>query len=434
MRNCFNVFKNLHTNTGSVITLDELITKIKTPNESAIEATELARDFGKTNSRYQEIKTKEIEVFHPNMFQPTCSKAKGNKGINYPTDYIFLDFDNVGTKSQAERFRDSLSLFDFVSASWLSLSQTGVSALVSVKGNSRQLHPHYWEELQKLMEKPLDSYTKSYSKLCCIPYDPNIHFRYNAIPYTIKSPVIISTGGHVPSYLEREDSKGLVNPHDLSSIHWETPLPLNKFKDINLPWFPDDDFKYLEIDLGRYMKRKIKVGKRNSTIGAIAMILIVLNPCEGDKNEDVLKKQLINGLLHVNQPLYMEELLSPHEVISNFNSNYRRYKSQGYLDVSKYYRKRAYFWHPDCKLSLKEKLRIGQKEKLSKEGRGKEATEQVIHDCIVTLQDGCNAITKKLICEFTLLSQSTVKKYWKPFKTMVDDYNKSLSNDGRIQS
>lgn len=424
MRNAFNIFQNLKTTQGSVITFDNLVEKIRTPNESAIEAAEVVRKYGK-NLRYDEIKKQEIQVFHPNMFRVNCCRRQGQSCEVDPTGYIFLDFDNVGTKSQAERFRDSLGLYDFTTASWLSLSQTGVSALVAVEGNNKHHHPYFWEELSQLFDYPLDPNTKDYSKLCCIPYDPDLYVSYNTFPYKLKKDhPTAPVRGQVVTYFEREDNKGLVNPHDLYKINWSTPIPLEKFTDVNRPYFLPKGFKYLKIDAALLSKRKIKKGARHKTLSALSMQFIVLNPFTGG-NESVLRKQLRNALLSLNNTLYMPEPLPEKEVVQIMDNNYSKFKQVG-LDVSKYYINKCYVWHPDCRLSAAEKRSIGQREKLFRENKGKDFMRQSIHDAIVDLQDGENRITKSRIADYRQVSIGTVKTYWKEFIGIVEEYNSKL--------
>lgn len=76
-------------------------------------------------------------------------------------------------------------------------------------------------------------------------------------------------------------------------------------------------------------------------------------------------------------------------------------------------------------LSLPERTSIQIKAINKIKGKGKEYTEQLINDRIELLQDG-RLITRKRLEDFTGLSESTIKRYWKPFKSSVDEYNKEI--------
>jgi len=141
--------------------------------------------------------------------------------------------------------------------------------------------------------------------------------------------------------------------------------------------------------------------------------------------ERVLRRQLINAFLYMNTH-YSVEPLSKDEVIRIFNANYKKYKTDGYLDVEKYkVNTRFVFWHSDCQIPSTERLSRGNTLLLNARGKGKEYNEQLIYNAIESIQDG-KTITKQRLVEATGLSPKAVQRYSKGFKSLIDNYNESI--------
>lgn len=424
MPNLFNVFPRLRSSDpGVTITYDDLITRFKTPNPRAMEASKLLKE----STQYKSIKEVNIEAFRPNFYSPQNVRRRDDGLVEEPTGYIYLDFDNVGSEEEVRAFREELIKYPFIALCWLSLSRKGLGALVSVDQNDEYLHELYWKELKAIFHNNsnLDKRAEAYSKLCCIPFDDSIYISKNPISFHFKPNLgaikLDKQGGQQVTYLKGKGNRELLDPHPLSlnSVLWKTQIPEEKFEDVNLPYIALEGEDYIEIDFGKLYTHKIRLGERNPRLGAISMQFIYLNYGR------VKESQILNALLSINRHC-TEVPLEEYEVRSIFEANYTKHEKEG-LDVSKYFnREKKVFWHPDCKLSGNERRSIGQTLLLKSRGKGKEYTEQLIYDAIEDLMDGVNPIRNERLMEYTGIKRSTFKTYKKPFTSIIEDYNRSL--------
>jgi hypothetical protein len=395
----FSIFGSLSNHyTGTTITFSELIQKIKTPNIDVDEA----RAYGKGNLLYDNIKEDKLPCFRGNCYND--DHDRNNKKYRHCTGYIYVDIDGFASISEAKDCRQWLSTYSFVAASWLSLSAHGIGALVRVKSCNQYLFPQYWDRLNQIFSGKLCPQTRDYFRLCVVSSDPEVYVNEDADYF--------------------DEIHRFVPP----SLDYRTYLNDDEFENINTPVIYPDGRDVLRINLLRhkpYFKdgvlvtsNKIRIGKRNKTLGFFSMLLIHLNP-------NAFQKQILNALLSINKN-YCAVPLSDKEVINIFESNYKKFQA-GELDVSKYYEKQYIFFHRNCTLPRSEKTRIVRLETQRRLGIGKEAMQILINDAIEVLQDG-QRIDQRRVAEFIGKSLRTVAEYWESFKSLVKEYNSTLKS------
>lgn len=425
----FKLIQSLNANRShfETITIDLLIEKIKSPSI----AVENARAAGKKINRtaYDQIKQTTIEAYHPNELD----------GVS--TGFIYLDVDDFDSTEDAVAYRQQIinKFPDLITLCWLSVSNLGLSILIKVENLTKSNYNEYWDVLNQLFDCKLDKNSRGFSKVNCISFDPSVYINLDSISFEeFKGGAVV---GYFPlnlitNYCTPPDELETNNSHNnqplhppLISIRYQTGLDDSAFQNINTPVIIPEGMKILRINARYFLKNRIKVGNRNKVLSALSMQLIVLNPLPAGYSEKVLRGQLLNALLHINKN-YVVEPLTKDEVIKIFNPNYKKYKQQGYLDVNKYLNEtRFVFWHSECQIPAYDRVSIGLKLLNTSRRRGKEYNQQLIHDAIEMLQDGNNPITRRTIMEVTGLKEDSVKRYWKPFKAIIDEYNTTISGN-----
>jgi len=158
------------------MTLEDLVRYIRNPDVSHQEKVELARACGKGSQKYEYIKKNEIPCAILNF---THSKGYvSGSTVHKPTGYLYLDVDNTL----------DINLTDpHITAYWKSLSGTGYSIVVAVKGLTKRNIKAATKEVAEALDLPFDPAAISLDRLTCISYDPNAYFNPNAEVYHIKS-------------------------------------------------------------------------------------------------------------------------------------------------------------------------------------------------------------------------------------------------------
>lgn len=400
----FKILKSLKSNRKDyeVISFEKLVNQIKSPDTNV----EAARTAGKPSKAYDLLKENIIPCYYPNDLD---GKSTG---------YIYLDIDGFNNSIEATEYRTSLlsnpNTVDLIHACWLSLSNKGLSILVQVDDLNPTNYDQYWNSLNQLFNNRLDTQAKGYNKLNCISSDPSIYLNTNSKVFKLDT---IQQGGSKHCYIQKGNNNHIVNPlpQELKPVFWSTQLPDSVYEDINTPVYYPEGIDYLKINLRQYLTNKIQVGLRHKIIGAICLQLLAINP-EADR------RQLFNAILSINSK-YCQTPLTKKEVIGIFNANYKKYLTTG-IDVSKYVVKKYVWYHHQCQLPKADRISI-TKRLLG--ASAKEAKEQLIYDTIELLISQNKKVTRKEIIELTSLSESTLKRYWKPFKGMIDEHNSILT-------
>jgi hypothetical protein len=288
----YNCIEKSSTPCGQ-ITLNELIEIIKGDHQlSQKTEIELYRELYTTenskSSQFNEIK-KTILCFTPNSVSE--NSFRNSKKLN-STGYIYFDFD-FKSKTEAIEFKEKVKSINSVELAYISISGLGLGLLVKVNKDNVNLvnFKGYWNYINDtFFQSKADKKTCDFKRLNILSYDNNIYHNPDAI--------------ELESIIEG------------SSIKYSTDLPFELFDHSKPYTFIPEGYNYVEIKLNQYKKNKIKEGFRNSTLGAICLQLIYLNP-----DADYLA--IYNVLNYINNN-YCSTPMKNYEVSNIVKSNFKK--------------------------------------------------------------------------------------------------------------
>lgn len=374
----------------TTVSVDEILETIKNGNEY-LPIIEEARKIGKGNAEYDIIKTENLPTFRFNfLFKDSVS----NRNIIAPTGLIYLDADNI----------DWIPFNKYVYASWKSLSNSGYSILVKVDGLTQDNFKEVYEELSFIIGIKTDIGARKPVQQTVLSYDCNL---YNN-PYSLT--YIYSKKEKVSSSTIKEKKEVGIGGCD--TLHRKKKLGTIRFNDIN-DYFPDETRKYIvfkdkKMICNPFIPRVIKEGTRNSTLFFLLSQYALLNPLHGETFLLSIGRTIVSKM---HPPLKEQELKSTVRKIL-----------QGREDKTltlHYNEARRVLFNPKLKLSRKEIMQIVNRELGNIR---KELTRAIIYDA---LESWDSEIDGKLIqvslAEKAKLGVSTIKRYWKEFKWLIDD-------------
>jgi hypothetical protein len=374
----------------NTVSVDEILKTIKNGNEY-LPLIEEARKIGKGNAEYDIIKTEKLPTFRFNfLFKDSVS----NKNIIAPTGLIYLDADNI----------DWIPFNKYVYASWKSLSNSGYSILVKVDGLTQDNFKEVYEELSSIIGIKTDIGARKPVQQTVLSYDSNL---YNN-PYSLT--YIYSKKEKVSSSTTKEKKEVGIGVCD--TLHRKKKSGTIRFNNIN-DYFPDDIHKYIvfkdkEMICNPFIPRTIKEGSRNSILFFLLSQYALLNPNQGETFLLSIGRTILRKM---HPPLREQELKSTVRKIL-----------QGREDKTltlHYNEARRVLFNPKLKLSHKEIMQIVNRELGNIK---KELTRAIIYDA---LESWDSEIDGKLIqvslAIKTRLSLTTIKRYWKEYKWLIDD-------------
>ena len=94
-----------------------------------------ARRRGKGTTEYDEIKKKHLPAF---LFNFKFDKKLANDNITESTGLLYLDIDNIGGDFNLSLLKEEAKHMPYVVACWKSLSEKGLSLLISVNGMTKE--------------------------------------------------------------------------------------------------------------------------------------------------------------------------------------------------------------------------------------------------------------------------------------------------------
>lgn len=158
------------------MSLECLVDYIRNPDIPHLEKVNLARSCGKGTPQYEFIKKNQIPCAILNF---THSKGYVSGGtVHKPTGYLYIDVDGT---------LDIDLTNQHIAAYWKSLSGTGYSIVVAVKGLTKKNVKSATREVASILDVPFDPSAVSVDRLTCISYDPNAYFNSDAEVYCIQS-------------------------------------------------------------------------------------------------------------------------------------------------------------------------------------------------------------------------------------------------------
>ena len=297
----FNIITNVKNRTViSSISLEELIVTLKNPSVVHKKIVDSARILGKESKTYSSIK-ETLPCFVPNYLHDNYVKTAT---ILKSTGFIYIDVDY--------ELNIDFSKFNFVAASWKSLSGVGNGILVALDSTTeigtdlKTMRKIINDICDKLDIKP-DSCAVSRDRLNVIGYDYNTYFNKDYTKYNIDNLISISDKevdiNEKIKLKERLARCVHFYDGDLRLANLDDFIKDFEFKDDELYIdMSDSPIRYTDI----YIPKSISVGNRNSTMFKILSAVRGLNP--------ILTMERLLGLAkHINnnrcyEPMSEEEL------------------------------------------------------------------------------------------------------------------------------
>lgn len=374
----------------NTVSVDEILKTIKNGNEY-LPTIEEARKIGKGNAGYDIIKTEKLPTFRFNFF---FKDSVSNKNIIAPTGLIYLDADNI----------DWIPFNPHIYASWKSLSNSGYSILVKVDGLTQDNFKEVYDELSSIIGIKTDIGARKPVQQTVLSYDSNL---YNN-PYSLT--YIYSKKEKVSSSTIKEKKEVGIGMCD--TLYTKKKSGTIRFNNLN-DYFQDDTPKYIvfkdkELICNPFIPRTIKEGSRNSTLFFLLSQYALLNPNQGETFLLSIGRTILSKM---HPPMREQELKSTVRKIH-----------QGREDkilTLHYNEARRVLFNPNLKFTHKEIMQIVNR--VTGDNK-KEITRAIIYEA---LESWDSEIDGKLIqvslAKKAKLGESTIKRYWKEFKWLIDD-------------
>lgn len=426
----FNTYKGWETKSiYQTLKLEEILELIRTGEDA--EEIQVARQFGKGHDLYNFIKSRRQMI----SWNCTFTNGKTEANLKAFTGLVFMDKDNL-TEQQVVELKALLMLRSDVVACWRSFGGNGIGCLIKVDGITKENFSNAWNEINQEINIEFDKGVKKLVQLNALSYDPDLRYNKDATSFSFKvKPLSLSTEQNISSHKKHknvEEFDRIRSEEDLgillkktTHLRGLTPLAKRPFKskirlktEIDAKYFDntgtaefDQPIEFVKVDC----KYKIKEGRRNSCLIAIAASLIELNHAEN-------KGLMFDHLKFINENQCTPPL--PIKEVSNiFNYCLKKYKA-GSLIVKP--RKRSIVFNESCTLSRIERFqrcaKISARIKRNK-------TQEQIKFTIELLKEKQQIILQKDVATNCGKCRETIQKYWPLFKDDVDKYNNSINQN-----
>lgn len=440
--------------TGEKIKLYDLFQKIKYnlfyDITSDVYLTNKYDENRNRNKEYDRIK----EVLPAVCYNAYFDNYKSTANVSRINNIMFLDIDTFKTKQEAIDYKQKIiQEYDWIIAVYRSLSKTGLHIIINVDNirDNQDYNKKYDYINNTYFNGMLDKTAKSLTRYTIIPCDYDIYINdhpsrlevdkefnnnkkgirstYNTTEYTFSSDGIkgISStylGNNykegIRSTIERE--RRVCTPYTFSplpsledilndsarkyNLKFQMELDESYFTDPDVPIYIHEGLNVIKINLFPYRYKKVLQGDRNAFIGAITIQMFYLNLDPNDIIPEI-KRAILNFILSINKKLCISPL-DKHEVITLFNSNFKRFIN-GQINYQAYYVKQRAFW------SEKSTLRGNEKRKVTCRIKNEPIvteTKRKIKLGVERLQAKGQKITQKAVAdEIDYLSLGSVKKY-----------------------
>lgn len=386
-----NLFENVKSPQNPVIITDQdYINYVKNGiNEKEVLK---ARVYGKGSKLYESIKLNRLCVTHNFIFKD----HKRDTNIISSSGLLYFDIDT--------NFDFNLIDKSKVYIHHKSFGGNGSSIIVKVDGitvdNFESSYRHIANNLQ--IANLIDSNAIKKTQFTVLSFDPNIYHNPNSFVFTATEKVSFGSNMSSSSNLLRNDTF-LIN-NNSTRFRITNASDYVEF-DKEYQVFPDG-ISTAKIDI----PRNIPVGNRTNVMMAIVTQMVSLNPNQTEE-------QTLNRALAINN-IISKEPLSYGAVVGIVNSILRYSKENTLKPINNKIRK--VIFNENSKLTKAEKIDIVNKEVGAIRTQ---ATKQKIYDAIEQW-DSIEKITAKKVAEKIGIGESTVKKYWSKFKTVISETNK----------
>lgn len=372
------------------IDIYDFLDRVKNPDKEIQNKIEQARSYHSLNKvTYDRIK-EQLPCFTLNF---SFVEKKENKNIQEATGFIYIDVDGT---------TDINLNNEYIFSSWLSLSGTGRGVLVKVDGLTLENFKDVYNAVSLLLNIESDIRANKATQYCVHSYDKDLYFNEDSRIFDCSRLFIEKKNtpiSHATSKKKRDSNvMGGNNTPKFSNIFDYD------FKGEDCIVFLEKKEYIAEV----YIPNIIEKGNRESCLSTIAYQIKALNPEIGQ-----------NELLHYITSINLKKCfppLSQREVLKIVNNKIRLKDIKPILN-----RERRVIFDPDAKLSRKQKmLKVNQVTGLLK----KEKTKKKINDAIDSWDfKVLGKITQKKLAIETALNIKTIEKYYKEFKTLINNLN-----------
>ena len=382
---------------SSNMTLEGLVDFIKNPNSPHVPFINSARSFGKGSVAYDSIKKNNIPCAILN-FNHSKGYVKGNT-VSKPTGYLYIDVDNSLDVDLSS---------DHISAYWKSLSGTGYSIVVAVKGLTKSNYKSATMEVSDLLGLPLDKGAISIDRVTCISYDPDAYYNPNAVVYHIQT---TSNEENYHTVLTNTNSLyglGLYDSFSKTKVRVSTIEDLYKGIDFNGEPVHDlgtGGMPYADI---HFNIRGVSKGNRNVAMYSTIQQLRAMNPW-------MHKDRVVAYINGINKKAF-KPMLSKVELNSIIESAFKEKNPKLLMN-----RTRRFLYNPDYDLTTRDKRSIAIKELNRVRVGNTDMKIRSVLECWDFSKNG--KITLKKIANIAGISIPTVNRRGKQLKEIIKEKN-----------
>jgi hypothetical protein len=394
--------------------LTEILDLIKNGSPRTNKLIAFARRCGKGTKQYNDIKTNHLPAY---LFNFKFDKTLANSNIICPTGLLYLDIDDFETEHLLSCTQEELKHIPYVLACWRSLSEKGLSVLVSVKGmnaSNYNLFKTYFMGYYKYNAETkyglnLDDNAWKLVQKTVLSWDEDIYINEKCVPLSYGEALtycrvfkFIKPNEKVSYTLLKEEkreigqcmtpfvyNRGVIRTNPANKFLTLTDRHLHADKDKEYTVHPEGVF-FNKIFFSK--KYKIKVGKRAKIMFAQACKYIRLYGEQFTYVFNFLK--MVRNHYCENPDSVSDDELS--KIVKDALKNYQSNKIK--MATGKI------FFPLDSKLTKEEKFSIVGKEV------GKMKSNKTIEWLSSNYEQGMRQVD--LINKVGIKKESTVKRYW----------------------
>jgi hypothetical protein len=391
--------------------LSQVLDLIKNGSTLTNKLIDEARRRGKGTTEYDEIKKNHLPAF---LFNFTFDKKLAIGNIIHPTGLLYLDIDDIKSDCQLSFITEEVKHIPYALACWKSLSERGLSILISVKGltlDNFQLFKAYFNHWYKYNEdgnsglnldvnawKPTQKTVLSRDEELYVNWECDTLTYRNVISYGFARRLILDSRKVQSTLLKegKEEVGGYTAPLANVGIKSKSTHQYLTLTDRFKHAHKDKEFTVYESGVSvtkifLNKKNKIKQGSRHTALFAIACKYILMNGESFTYTLNFLK--LVRSEYCENPKSITNSELN--KIVKKALKNYTSAKIK--KDLAKV------IFPKDSLLSVKEKLTIVGRE------MGKIKTANTIKLLQSKYKQG---MTQKELVKAAKKSLRTVKTYW----------------------
>lgn len=389
---------------GMKFDINMILNMIK--HNSHYQQIETARKHSKGTDEYNNIKRSLPAV----TWNFEINGRRNDKSAVKSTGVIYVDQD-FKTKEEAITAKERFASNKYVIATWLSLSELGVGALVRVDNINIMNFTDAYCNICLDLDIEYDKGAAKISQPNILSYDPNIYINLDAEVY-IYPPEIRA--------IERINE---LSPDDFVNKDVETPID---FKNNTLKFVTEldeysDDIVYVPEGkkyiaafwpfTGIGTPKKVIEGNRNKHMSVFVNNLVILNP-------NATYNNILPIVNSINQAHCIPSL-SQNDINKIINSKINNRKN-----LVPYGVKTKKYWVRPNYSGNKRKLFMHKQNEIRKDSTITKIETWIGEE----LYNRTEKVTQQVVSNETGLSIATIKRYWNQYKDIIKEFNQTLKS------